>query len=295
MSSTSQSPTLDAAGKLKEAAPIAAGIGALLILCYLPVLRDLVSDWMIDENVSHGFFVPVAAAWVAWQSRERLLAVEWKRHWLGLLVVAGAGCQLYVAMLGAEYFLARTAFVFAIIGSFLWLGGWKVLKILAFPLFLLFFMIPIPAIIYNQVTLPLQFLASQLAESTLSLLGVPVLREGNILELPSQRLSVVEACSGIRSLLSLSFLALVYGYFFESRPWVRVFLFFVTIPVAILANAARVTITGILSEIDPELASGAFHFAEGWVIFAAAMIMLILCHRLVLAVLALARRKGSAG
>src|SRR5206468_4497010 len=115
---------------------------------------------------------------------------------------------------------------------------------MAFPLFLLFFMVPIPTAIYNQITFPLQILASRLADGALTVLGVPVLREGNILDLPSQRLSVVEACSGIRSLLSLTFLSLVYGYFFEKRTGVRIALFFATIPIAIVANGSRVTLTG---------------------------------------------------
>ncbi len=278
MSATSTNPNLDTKSHYL---PYIIGIGVALILSYLPVVRGLVNDWMIDEDVGHGFFVPIVAVWVAWQSREVLSSTELKPHWLGLVVVVGAGCQLYLAILGAEHFLARTAFVFAVAGSVLWLGGWRVLKLLAFPVFLLFFMIPIPAIIYNQITLPLQFMASGFAENSLSLMGIPVLREGNILELPSQRLSVVEACSGIRSLLSLSFLALVYGYFFEKRIWIRVLLFFSTVPIAIVANAARVTITGLLSEIDPELASCVFHFAEGWVVFVGALALLLLTHRLV--------------
>jgi exosortase len=199
-----------------------------------------------------------------------------------------------VATLGVELFLARTALVFAIIGCVLFLGGVDILRILAFPLLLLFFMIPLPSIIYNQITLPLQFLASDLAERALSLLGVPVLREGNILELPSQRLSVVEACSGIRSLLSLSFLSLVYGYIFERRTWMRVALFLSTVPIAIVANAGRVTLTGLLSEADPELARGVFHFIEGWVIFAVALVLLVATHRaLVFAAARIAKARAS--
>src|SRR5665811_852769 len=133
------------------------------------------------------------------------------------------------------------------------LGGTVMLKKLAFPLFLLFFMLPIPAVIYSAVTFKLQILASQLADGALTVLSVPVLREGNILELPSQKLSVVEACSGIRSLLSLSFLSLVYGYFFETKRWLRVLLFASTVPIAIAANAFRVTATGILSEYKRDL------------------------------------------
>ena len=264
--------------------PEIAWIGALLILCYAPVLASLVHDWMVDENVSHGFFVPAVAAYVVWQKREQLRAARISRNWWGLVVVVVAAAQLYVGTLGVELFLSRTAFVFSVIGAVWFLGGTQILRILAFPLFLLFFMIPIPAILYNQITLPLQFLASDLAAKTLSLLGVPVLRQGNILELATERLSVVDACSGIRSLLSLSFLSLVYGYFFERKTWIRVFLFFATIPVAIAANGGRVTLTGLLSEVNPRLAKGAFHLVEGWIVFLVALFLLIAIHQLLLLV-----------
>ena len=190
-----------------------------------------------------------------------------------------AGLQLLVATLGAELFLARTAFVFAVWGSVIYLGGWQLFKTVFFPLFLLLLMIPIPEIIYNQITFPLQLFASQVAEYVLGGLGYPVLREGNVLELASQKLQVVEACSGIRSLLALTFLSLVYGYFFTKPVWIRVALFFSTIPVAIAANAGRVTFTGILSEIDPEYATGFFHTASGWVLFLVAFILLTIVHQ----------------
>ena len=176
-------------------------------------------------------------------------------------------------------FLARTAFVISIIGIVMTLGGTRWLRALAFPLFLLFFMVPIPAILYNRLTFPLQLLASQVAAAVLSALQIPVLRDGNVLELADRQLSVVEACSGIRSLLSLSFLCLVYGYFFERRIGVRVLLFAAAIPVAIVANAGRVALTGILTSVKPELAEGFFHTASGWVIFMAALTLLIGVHQ----------------
>jgi len=154
------------------------------------------------------------------------------------------------------------------------------LKAMAFPLFLLLFMFPLPAIIYNQITFPLQLLASSVAETILSFAGIPVLRDGNILELPSQRLSVVEACSGIRSLLSLTFLSLVYGAMFDSRPWMKWALLVGIVPIAIAANAGRVTITGFISEYDPKLTQGVYHSMEGWVLFAVAVVLLVILHRL---------------
>jgi len=167
-----------------------------------------------------------------------------------------------------------------IIGAVWLMGGTLMLRKMAFPLFLLFFMVPIPTVIYNQITFPLQILASRLADGALTVLGVPVLREGNILDLPSQRLSVVEACSGMRSLLSLTFLSLVYGYFFEKRAGVRIALFFATIPIAIVANGSRVTLTGLLSQIKPEYAEGFFHESTGWVIFMVALAILIFVHQI---------------
>src|SRR5258705_6704893 len=127
---------------------------------------------------------------------------------------------------------------------------------------LLFLMVPIPSVIYTQITFPLQIFASQVAEFSLNLMGYAVLRDGNVLELASQKLSVVEACSGIRSLLSLSFLSLIYAYFFDNRVWMRWALLIGTIPIAVLANAGRVTLTGVLSEISVDLARGVFHSIE---------------------------------
>jgi exosortase len=255
--------------------------GSLLIVIYAPVLWALIRQWDFDPDMGHGFFVPVIAGYIVWQQRRELAAMELSPNWLGLLVVIYGASQLVVATLGVELFLARTAFVISVIGTVLLLGGWQLLRKLAFPLFLLFLMVPIPSVIYNRITFPLQIIASRAAEAALSVLQIPVLREGNILELAQQRLSVVEACSGIRSLLSLTFLSLVYGHFFEKRNWIRVFLFCATIPIAIVANAGRVTLTGVLTDIGKsELAEGFFHAASGWVIFMIALMILIFVHQL---------------
>jgi exosortase len=254
---------------------------ALLGLCYAPVLARLVRQWLDDPDMGHGIFVPFVAGYIAWQKRNELLSEPAAPSWWGLLLVVYAAAQLYVATLGAELFLARTAFVISVVGAVLYLGGRRHLRLLGFPLFLLCFMVPIPAILFNQITFPLQLFASRVAEIALDVLGVPVLREGNILELPSQRLSVVEACSGIRSLLSLSFLSLVYAWFFDKRVWMRWVLFVATVPIAIAANASRVTLTGLLGEYKPELAEGFFHGAQGWVIFMVALVILVAFHRAV--------------
>ncbi len=258
-----------------------AWFAALLVLCYFPVLVKLVDQWANDEDMGHGFFVPVVAGYIIWLKREKLMSMQWTGSGVGLVLLVWAAFQLMLGFLGAELFLQRSAFIESLVGIVLFLGGWAVLKELAFPLFLLVFMIPIPSVVYNQITFPLQIFASTVAEHALGAIGIPVLREGNVLELASQKLSVVEACSGIRSLLSLSFLSLVYGYFFDNKPWMKWVLLAATIPIAIIANATRVTLTGIISEINAEFASGFFHSLEGWVIFMVALVMLVLFHRVV--------------
>jgi exosortase len=261
--------------------PAVAWFGVLLIAVYFPILSKLVAQWSTDDDVSHGFFVPVVAGYIAWQRREKLLSIEWKPAWWGIAILVWAGLQAYLGMLGAELFLQRTAFLLSLVATLLILGGTALVRELAFPLLLLPFMIPLPTVVYNQITFPLQLFASTVAEKSLEVLNIPVLRDGNILELASQKLSVAEACSGIRSLLSLSFLSLVYAYFFDRKIWMRWVLLFATIPIAIIANSARVTLTGVFSEIDPSLAAGFFHEAEGWVIFLVAIVILVVVHQLI--------------
>jgi exosortase len=266
-------------------------VSLLLAACYAPILVALVRQWNDDPDMGHGFFVPVIAAAIAWHKRDQIAGKLPKPNWWGLAIMVWAGFQLYIATLGAELFLARTSLVFSIIGAVLLLGGTEYVKAFQFPLFLLFFMVPIPAVIYNQLTFPLQIIASEVSETVIGWLQIPVIREGNVLILPQTTLNVVEACSGIRSLLTLTFLSLVYGYVFEKRTWVRVVLFFSTIPIAIAANAGRVAFTGVVSQFKPELAEGWFHEAQGGVIFMIALAILVAFHQLIIRVSNIAGRR----
>jgi exosortase len=281
VTSAQQVSRLDRKSSSRRAWSVALWFAALITLCYAPVLKLLIEHWSTDEDMGHGFFVPFVAGYIAWQNRDRIKSSVGAPNYWGLVIVLLAAVQVYVATLGAELFLARTAFIFALVGTILFLCGTRTLLAVAFPVFLLLFMVPIPAVIYNQITFPLQLFASRIAEIVLSALDIPVLREGNVLELASQKLSVVEACSGIRSLLSLSFLSLVYAYFFDRKVWMRATLFLATIPIAIIANAGRVTITGLLSEYNREYAEGFFHSASGWVIFMIALAFLVLTHQII--------------
>lgn len=251
---------------------------ALIIFADFSILRRLATQWMNDGDMGHGFFVPLVAGFIVWQRRERLAALTFKPAWWGLGVMAWGIAQGYLGTVGADLFLQRTSILITLVGLLLLTGGTELIRELAFPLLLLPFMIPFPGVVYNQITFPLQLFASQVAEGALALVGIPVLRNGNLLELPSQSLDVAEACSGIRSLLSLSFLSLVYAYFLDQRVWMRWVLLICTVPIAIIANAGRVTLTGVLSEINVDLAKGVFHEMEGWVIFLIALAMLAALH-----------------
>ena len=268
-----------------------AWFGVLLIVCYAPILYRMAVQWANDENMGHGFFVPFVAGYIAWQRRDTLLSIPRKSNGFGLILVIWAAFQSLAATLGAELFTARLAFVIALFGTILYLGGTRWVKALLFPLILLLFMIPIPSIIYASLTLRLQTVASQLGEAMITLMGIPVLRVGNMLQLPSQTLDVAEACSGIRSLLSLAFLSLVYAYFTDNRVWMRWALLMATVPIAIGANAVRVAVTGMMSEINTKLAQGAYHEAEGYIVFIVALVALVAVHRLL--VLVAQRYEGS--
>ena len=253
-----------------------AALAALLAFLYAPILTALVRQWWNDDNYSHGFLIAPFAAFVIWFERKKLAEIESKPSWLGLVVIAGALCVLIAGQFGAELFLSRTSLIFLLAGWVICFLGWRFFRALLFPWFCLFLMIPLPAIIFNQVAFPLQFLASQLASGLLELFGVPVLREGNVIHLPAMDLEVVEACSGIRSLVSLGTLALIYGYFLERRISRRVILALAAIPIAVLANAFRIVGTGLAGHFwDPDKAMGFFHTFSGWVIFVLSLAMLL--------------------
>jgi exosortase len=254
-------------------------LSALLLVLYGPILKALVLDWWNDPNYGHGFLVPVFAGYVLWRERERLRQIPLKPANSGLLVMLFAIALLLAGSLGAELFTSRTSLLFLIAGIVLFLAGWKMLRAVSFPLAFLILMIPIPVLIFNEVAFPLQILASRFATFWLHLFNVPVLREGNLIILPNYTLEVVDACSGIRSLMTLITLAIAYGYFAESRRWARYLLVLLMIPIAIVSNAIRIMGAGVLTlHFGKEAAEGFFHEFSGWVIFVAAMILMFACH-----------------
>jgi exosortase len=259
-----------------------AGIAAILLWLYYPTLTRLVTQWWSDPNFSHGFFVPLFSAFVIWQERSRLASLSLHPSWWGLLFLGAGLCLLIVGQLGAELFLSRVSLVIVLGSLIVLFCGWSFFRALLFPWAFLLLMIPIPAIVFNQITFPLQLLASKVASTTLPWMGVPVLREGNVIILPAMALEVAEACSGIRSLMSLATLAVIYGYLMERKVAVRVLLALASIPIAVAANSLRIVGTGLLVQYwDPEKAEGFFHEFSGWLIFVVSLVMLYLLHRIV--------------
>ena len=253
---------------------------AVLVLLYASVLKLLVYQWYIDPDYSHGFLVPVLSAFLIWQRRDKLREIPFQPSPWGMVIVAGSLGLLFLGSLGAELSMARLSMLGTICGLIVYFAGSKFLRAMAFPLAFLLFAIPIPTVVYNSIVFPLQFIASRFAVRFLEIINLfPVMREGNVLVLPHMHLEVVEACSGIRSLMSLLALAAGYGYLVERSIPVRVFLIVAMVPLAIISNGTRVMITALMANyLGPKAAEGFMHEFSGWVIFVVATILFLLLH-----------------
>jgi exosortase len=252
---------------------------ALLVLLYHHILAFLFQQWIGDPNYSHGLILPFFSGWIVWQRRKSLSSIVPAPAMSGIIVIAGALGILILGVFGAELYLSRTSFLLLLAGIIIYFAGWKMFRALLLPWAVLFLAIPLPAIIYNQLTLPLQFGASRMASGLLSSLGMPVLREGNVITLSTMTLDVAEACSGLRSLMSLVALATIYGCLFEKRVWRRLVLIVAAVPIAIVANAVRIMGTGVLGVYwGPRWAEGFFHLFSGMVIFVCSLLLLLAVH-----------------
>lgn len=244
----------------------------LFLLLYGLNFVKLASDWWNDPNYSHGFLVPVAFFWMVWQKRDELgNALRVPQTW-GLGVVILGLLQLIAGTWGAENFVAHSSMLVVLTGMTLFLFGVPVLRLILFPIAWLIFMIPLPSIIFYSVTFPLQLVASRLAGGILDLLRVPNVIEGNVIYLANFTAGVVEACSGIRSLISLLAFAVLAGHFLSMKTWGRWVLAISAIPIALGVNSMRVAITGLLGNyLGSEWAEGFFHTFSGWLLFVGAL------------------------
>ena len=280
-------PALAASGPLSLVAALL--MVALLAALYHGVAVKLVTDWYELPDFSHGFLIPFFAAFLLWDNRRELQSTEIAPSWAGVWLVVLGLFVLLLGVFGADLFLQRTSFVLLLAGLVWTLLGRLMLGRVKFVLFVLLLAIPLPTILFNQITFPLQIMASRLASALLPLAGVPVLREGNVIQLPAMQLEVAEACSGIRSLMSLFTVAVIYGYFLERKTWRRVVMALASVPIAVAANGARIFGTGLCVQYwDPEKAMGFFHEFSGWLMFLISLGCLYLVHR----AMALVAEKG---
>jgi len=262
--------------------PVTGLFVAILAALYGATLQGLVWQWWDDPNYSHGFLVPVFSGVLVWQRRKELVALVPQGTWLGLpVLLAGVGA-LILGDIGAEFFLTRSSLIVILAGLILFHLGVGVFRAVAFPLAFLLFMVPLPATVFYAVAFPLQRLAAQNAADALDLLGVAVLLDGNVIHLSQISLGVTEACSGIRSLISLLALAVAWASLTLSSAWAVAALVASAVPITIVANAGRVVATGLIGQsFGIEYAQSFYHTFSGWVIFLFAFVGLLVVHGLI--------------
>lgn len=256
------------------------GGGLLLLVAlaavYWPVVIPMVKQWGSDPNYSHGYLVPLIAAYMAWMRKDDLLNSSPQPSLTGLLLFAFGLVMLLIGFLGTEYFTMRSSLVVVVAGSILYLLGWEVFKILLAPLCYLLLMVPIPYIIYDAAAFPLKLLVTEVSVLSMKALGIVVWQEGNILMFPNITLEVADACSGLRSIISLLALGAAYAFVLHHKARDRVILILSTLPIAVFTNCLRVIATGILAQyFGSAAAEGFFHEFAGLFVFGAAVVMFV--------------------
>jgi exosortase len=250
---------------------------AVALGVFAPILHYMFLHWKKVPDYSHGFLVAPLAIYFAWERREQLRQSPIDPSWWGIVPLALGALALAIGRLGVELMAMRTAFVLTVIGLVLLLLGRHVTRVLAFPLLFLFLMIPLPQSLTNMITFPLQLIATDLAMTPLYWLEIPALREGNIIQLAGTELLVAEACSGLRSVMALGTLGVVFAYFFRKNMLERIVIVLSALPIAILVNAFRVALTGYLTHhFGEEAAAGMIHQTEGFFTFGLAFALLLL-------------------
>jgi exosortase len=265
----------------------------ILALLYRNILRDLVAQWWDDPNYAHGFLVPLFSGFLLWRQRHALCVMAPRGTLVGLTVLLLGIVELLLGDFGAENFLMRSSLLVVLAGVVLFHLGAQIFRAVLFPLAFLLFMIPLPATLFYAITFPLQSLAASQAAAILDWIGVPVLLDGNVIHLSQISLGVTEACSGIRSLISLVAGAVAWAYLLLPGGWTTVLFVAAAVPVTIIANAARVVITGIIGQqFGVEYASGFFHEFAGWGIYLFAFACLFGIHALIESLRRLAARSA---
>ncbi|MGP0073323.1 MAG: exosortase/archaeosortase family protein [Bryobacteraceae bacterium] len=254
-------------------------LGALLLVAFWPILISMYGSWF-DENayMEHGILVIPAAAYMAWTQKDKLKATPLRPSGWGVMLLLWGALQALLGLAAQWVWVSRMSFLISLVGYLAAVFGWRIVRELMYPLATLILMITPPTFIFERLTLSLQLLASRLGEFFLELLGYSVLREGNILEMVGIKLSVEEACSGIRSLVAIFFMCVLYNYFFVQGRSMKALLLVMAIPIAIFGNAVRIVATGVASQYNPALVSGTAHEMFGYVSVVAAALGVVAFH-----------------
>lgn len=258
--------------------PIAIILTCFLIL-YNHVIINMVQDWSVDDNYSHGFFIPFISIFLIWQKKEKLALIPIKPSNYGLILLGASLLFFSISNIGAELFTMRVSMLMVILSLSVFLTGWMFSKALFLPVAYLLFMIPFPAIIWNKIAFPLKLFATKMAVSFIKILNIPVYAEGNIIHLSNTTLEVVDACSGLRSLTSLLALSAAFALISQHSKLKKIFLFFSAIPIAIFVNIIRLSSTAVLARyFGHQVAQGFLHEISGIVVFFIAMLLLFSFH-----------------
>lgn len=241
---------------------------------YYQAIVKLVSDWSQDPNFSHGFLIPLVALYMIWSRQDKILQTPQASSRIGIFIILIGMLVHILGNVGSELFLMRFSMVITLSGIIIYLFGIKMFSVVQVPVSYLILMIPIPAILWNKIAFPLQLFAATISTEAINLFGIPVFREGNILNLANTSLEVVDACSGIRSLTSLLALTAAFAFLAPLSNLKKWILFLSAIPIAVSVNVIRLTITGCMAAwISPETAHGFLHDMSGLIIFGAALIL----------------------
>lgn len=238
-------------------------LGAIVIWFYWPVLVGLIEHLLDNDDYSYGLLIPFVSGYIVFKKWPQISQTPWSPSWWGLLILMGGLVLNIIGELAADLYVPRLGFITTVGGLVILLGGWRIFRVLSFPLLLLLMMIPLPQLITHRLTLPLQLISSQLATGFLQLFGIPVFRQGNIIDLGVRQMQIIDACSGLRYILALLALGVIFCYFYQRQPWKIAILLIVLIPATIFANAVRVAGMGLY----PALLEGFWHGFSGWLIF----------------------------
>jgi len=249
---------------------------AALVGLYYPVLIALAHEWSTNDNYSHGFFIPLISGYMIFIIRPELKNISLRPANWGLLLLLAGIAQLYIAKVGSEFFLQRTSLILVLLGIALFLLGKAMTRMLLLPITYLLFMVPLPAIIWNKIAFPMQLYSSAITEKFIHLFGIPVFREGNVLHLAQTTLEVVDACSGLRSLVTMFALSAALAWFSRYATWKKWVLFLTAAPIAIFANIIRLTGTaGLASFYGEKVAQGFLHEFSGLFTFVFGLMLLV--------------------